>query len=229
MEHKPIKYLIVTLIVMGLLFTSCTIKKHEDRGKSDNSGLEIYFGNTGFDANLYVREIWDNQVIPCIAGRAVTFDTLLSEMKADEASASKKYGYRVGEEGTLFNFAVKGRVKIDSINQESRNGLLYASIVSPTFSEQVVFQIGPVYKGTSIRDILDFISLNDFENQVEFARLANELNFMVRDDVLASLDFSKLIGTEADVLAVFTRNPKEATMVMTPVQFNLICDSEDQL
>lgn len=64
--------------------------------------------------------------------------------------------------------------------------------------------------------------MNEFENQVEFARLANELNFKVRDDILDGLFFEDLIGREAEVTAVFTFNPANEVHVMTPVEFMLI-------
>lgn len=211
----------IFFIVFICLFSSCTVKKHDESDKvKTGDGIEIYFGNTNFDAKLYVQEIWDDQVLPYIQSRAVPFDVLMPLLSTDATKASTQYGYRVGEEGTFYNFAVKGRVTIKAVNQESRNGLLYVEDSSDSLKQEYVLQIGPVFRGTALRDILDFVSLNDFENQVEFARLANELNFKVRDEVLIGLEYEQLIGSEIDVVAVFSFNPKNQEHVMTPVLFS---------
>lgn len=227
MIHKVSLFSCLLLISVGLLFSSCTIKKHDetDKAKAANE-IEIYFGNTGFDAKLYVQEIWDDQVVPYIQTKAVAFDVLMPLLSSDASSACKQYGYRVGEEGTFFNFAVQGRVRVVGVNQESRNGLLYVDAQPYSGEQEYVLQIGPVFKGTSIRDILDFISLNDFENQVEFARLANELNFKVRDEILAGLSYDQLMDTEVDVVAVFSYDPKNLVHVMTPVGFSPVSDGD---
>lgn len=229
MIHKVSLYCCLLLMSVGLLFSSCTIKKHDETDKAKaKDEIEIYFGNTGFDAKLYVQQIWNDEVLPCIQKKAAPFEVLMPMLASDAASASKQYGYRVGEEGTFFNFAVQGRVRIVGVNQESRNGLLYVTALPYDDKQEYVLQIGPVFKGTSIRDILDFISLNDFENQVEFARLANELNFKVRDEILAGLSYDRLVGTEVDVIAVFTFDPKNQVQVMTPVVFSPASNTDGQ-
>ena len=40
-----------------------------------------------------------------------------------------------------------------------------------TAAQMRLLQIGPVIKGTSIRDSLDFLKFDDFTNQLEFARV----------------------------------------------------------
>ncbi|MDD3904021.1 MAG: DUF2291 domain-containing protein [Sphaerochaeta sp.] len=223
MGHRVSLFFCILLVVFGVLGSSCTIKKHDetDQTKADNE-IEIYFGNTGFDAKQYVNEIWADQVVPYIQEKAVPLDILMPALANEALDVSKKYGYRVGEEGTFYNFAVKGRVRIVEINQESRNGLMYVDASPYSGEKEYVLQIGPVFKGTSIRDILDFISLNDFENQVEFARLANEFNFKVRDEVLYDLSYENLLGSEVDIVAVFSFDPKNQMHVMTPVMISLV-------
>ncbi len=217
----PLFFLIV--LIASLVLFSCTIKKHDEADKSkENDGIEIYFGNTGFDAKQYVQEIWDAEIVPYIQQKAEPLDVLMLGLEHDAATFSKEFGYRVGEEGTFYNFAVQGRVLVVGINQESRNGLMYVDAYPYSGEREYVLQIGPVFKGTSIRDILDFISLNDFENQVEFARLANELNFKVRDEIFGDVAFEELIGSEVDITAVFTFDPANQEHVMTPVTFTLL-------
>lgn len=220
---RKVPILLTVVLIASLLLFSCTIKKHDETDKAKtNDGIEIYFGNTDFDAKQYVQDNWDARVLPCILQKTVPLEILMRGLITDPDKFSEEYGYRVGEEGTFYNFAVQGRVSIVGINQESRNGLMYVDAYPYSGEKEYIIQIGPVFKGTSIRDILDFTSLNEFENQVEFARLANELNFKVRDDILDGLFFEDLIGREAEVTAVFTFNPANEVHVMTPVEFMLI-------
>jgi predicted lipoprotein len=58
----------------------------------------------------------------------------------------------------------------------------------------VSIQIGPVLRGTSLRDATGVVRFTDFVNQLQFADAGNELNERVLKTVLASLDRSKLKG-----------------------------------
>jgi predicted lipoprotein len=207
----------ILLLISMIIVLACTIVKHESQEKQSTKELEIYFSDSGFDPKAYVESIWEGKVLPCIDKRAADITEVLSALKASEAEASKKYGYRIGYEGTFYNFAVKGKVKILRVNTESRNGLAYADVVPFDGKEDVLVQIGPVFKGTSIRDMLDFISLNSFANQVEFARLASELNARVREKVIGPIDPATMVGKIYSMTAVFTLDGTSALPLLTPV------------
>lgn len=208
----------ILLLVLGIcLIFGCKIVKHDSQGKSKEKGLDIFFSDSGFDPDAYVETIWEEQVIPCISEKAVGVSDLLNELSIEREATSKKYGYRVGDEGSFYNFSVKGRIKILKVNLESRNGLAFADVAPYDGQEDIVIQIGPVLKGSAIRDSLDFISLNSFENQVEYAKLASSLNVKVRDDVLANLNLEELVHKEFDIVAVFKDENSSAIPVLMPV------------
>jgi predicted lipoprotein len=56
-------------------------------------------------------------------------------------------------------------------------------------------QIGPVIRGTVLRDALSFIQFSQFVNQLEFARVGNALNDRVVQSVLVSLPKAGLEGS----------------------------------
>ena len=205
------------LLIVLTIIPACTIVKHESQEKQSTGELEIYFSDSGFDPRAYVASIWEEKVLPCIDKRAADIAEVLSALKASEGEASKKYGYRLGNEGTFYNFAVKGKVKILHVNTESRNGLAYVDVAPFDGKEDCLIQIGPVFKGTSIRDMLDFISLNSFANQVEFARLASELNARVREKVIGPIDPAAMAGKMYSMTAVFTLDGTSALPLLTPV------------
>lgn len=213
---RQLKICAVLLLAVTLI-PACKIVKHDSQAKKGSGELEIFFSNSGFDPQAYVAGIWESKAIPCVEKRAGDIAEVLKALKASEDDASKKYGYRVGDEGSFYNFAVKGKVKILRVDTESRNGLAYADVVPFDGKEDVIVQIGPVFKGSSVRDSLDFISLNSFENQVEFARLASALNAKVRDSVIGTTDPAGMVGKTYKITAVFTQDGASDLPTLTPV------------
>ncbi len=210
----------VTLLAMAFcafLFPSCKIVKNDTTAKQGAGELEIFFSNSGFDPKAYVASIWDSKVLPYVGEKSGDMSEILSGIKSAKDATAKKYGYRVGDEGTFYNYAARGKVKITRVDTESRNGYAYGDLPPYDGKEDVSIQIGPVYKGSSIRDFLSFISLNNFENQVEFAKLAGELNAKVRDTVIGTTDPATMVGKTYEMTAVFTDDGSGELPVMTPV------------
>jgi predicted lipoprotein len=84
--------------------------------------------------------------------------------------------------------------------------------------EDCRLRIGPVLQGYALRDIQSGISPNSFVNQVDWARLATELNNKVKETVLAGVDFSTMAGKEAELLGVFTYEGSGTGITITPVR-----------
>ena len=64
-------------------------------------------------------------------------------------------------------------------------------------------QIGPAMRGTAIRDALDFVSFNDFTNQIDFARFGKAFNPTVNRTVLEKLPRDNLIGRKVTVIGAY--------------------------
>ena len=69
----------------------------------------------------------------------------------------------------------------------------------PTHGRRSRIQVGPVLRGTALRDALGFIRFTDFANQFDFAGVANALNDRVLATVLGPLDVEALAGQRRDV------------------------------
>ena len=214
------------LIGLAVFFTSCTIVKNEQVSSGSIAADEEQFKgfayrDSQFNPQEYADAIWEPVILPRIESMAVNVHELFTELASDENSASQKYGFRHLQEGNLFNFAVKGTVRILSVDTSSMNG--FASVDFAPFDGQQDFHlcIGPIFRGNTIRDIQDSIDINDFLNQTEFARLARELNNKVRDTVVNDIDFSLYTGREVDILGVFTYSGKNSTIEVVPVRLLL--------
>ena len=219
---KKLKFLICGICFVAA-FASCKIVKHSEIGGTTAVAKDgVTFGDSSFDAKQYVADIWDSKVIPLVDEKAVDLTELFSALNSDPEAASKKYGYSAGNEGSNYNFSGKGRVKILSVNTESRNGTVEADIEPYDGKADFVLQIGPVFKGTAIRDYLSFISINDFLNQVAFAKLGTELNMKVRDTVVNGIDFNSEAGKEYNVFVVFPLDPASEVIKAVPVKLEKV-------
>lgn len=86
-----------------------------------------------------------------------------------------------------------------------------------TGSEAVKIQIGPVYKGASIRDSLSFIKFGDYKNQEEWAAVSQSINKVVADDVVGPADPASLQGKTISFVGAFTVSSGSTDVLITPV------------
>jgi predicted lipoprotein len=213
--------------ILTLVFSSCTIVKNDTSQTATANDYAFSIGT--IDPKQYANEIWDTVVIPRIENIAVPFDTLMTGLNKDPEGTSEEYGFRLSNMNP-YNFAVKGTVKFLSIDTGSANGMAALDFAGGGDADNFEFdgspdcllRIGPVLRGLALRDIQDTISLNSFANQVDWARLATELNNKVKETVLLDIDFTGKAGSEAELVGVFTYegngsgDPGE--IVITPVR-----------
>ncbi len=202
-----------TLFVFFLLFgiTSCKIVRHSDLENSENAAL--VFG-ADFDATEYVESVWDTEIFPYVESKSVDMHLVIEALKNNAAEDIEKYGYRAHAESP-YTFSVKGKAVISRIDTTSRNGLAYIAFDSDPATEYAM-QIGPVMKGSAIRDFLDFISLNSFQNQVEYAQVALQFNNLVYKNILRTIDFENSIDKKIDVIVLFTYTGSLDSIVLSP-------------
>jgi predicted lipoprotein len=88
---------------------------------------------------------------------------------------------------------VKGTGVVSAIDRRSRVGVM---LVRATGARQVAvaIQIGPVIRGTALRDASGFIHFSDFTNQSDYAAAANALNDAALRTVVAPLAIDTLQG-----------------------------------
>jgi predicted lipoprotein len=121
-----------------------------------------------FDAAAYVGSIWQSKVLPAVAAAR------------DLATMSP----------CANPCLVKGRGKVVRVDTASATGLATVNLEG---GGTAVLQIGPVIRGTAVRDALPFIQFSQFVNQLEFARVGNALNDRVARG-LSAIDASRLKG-----------------------------------
>jgi predicted lipoprotein len=141
----------------------------------------------------YVDSIWNSKLLPALTQSAVDPRTLLNALTASSSEAQTRYGHRESN-GPVY-FVIKGEGVVISIDTHSRVGLALVDIAPFDNRPDLSIQIGPVIRGTSLRDATGLIRFTDFTNQLQFADVGNEINNHVLRTVLEPLDRAKLKGS----------------------------------
>ncbi|WP_347137445.1 DUF2291 domain-containing protein [Paracoccus sp. SSK6] len=120
-------------------------------------------------------EIYAAQLVPYVSGKAIDLPMLTTALQGGLEAAGKAHGVRPQAEGSPWNFLVKGQGTVVEANRESRAATLTLDATGDGKAD-VTIQLGPVIKGTALRDAADFIVFTDYRDQIEFAKLARALN-----------------------------------------------------
>lgn len=171
----------------------------------------------GFNAAGYVDSVWASQLTPHFDSKANDLATVIAAVKADLDKAGHDYGHRAASEGSPWSFAVKSTGKVVSVNTESRAGTLIVEIASDAGPQQITLQIGPVVKGTAIRDSLPFFSFANVTNQIEFAQVGRAFNERALKEVEKPLAELKTPGTAVEFKGAISLTSVPETFVVTPV------------
>jgi predicted lipoprotein len=177
-----------------------------------------------FDPKGYVASVWDSQVLPTADRIAIELQTFMERADLKVGSSTSdgtdlKVGSSIGG-GTRAVF-VKGTASIAEVDRKSRIGLARLRLPWAESGQAAAIQIGPVLRGTALRDALEFIRFTDFVNQLEFAGVANSLNERVMTNVLAAVNADDLAGREVTFVGAIPLGGGSATLEIVPVRLQV--------
>jgi predicted lipoprotein len=117
------------------------------------------------------------------------------------------------------SFFVRGTGVVSRAELESRAGQALVRIDHPGPPVTVAIQVGPVLRGTALRDAVSFIRFTDFANQSDFAAVATALNERVLSTVLGPIDRQALSGRRVSFVGAATlgRQGTGTTLAIVPV------------
>jgi len=209
------KIMIINLIIsLCVLSASCVIVPIDPEG--DGRENVISAGERAVDLDEYMADYLDSIILPEIEERKVSISTLLSASANGWESAGESYGVRKGEIGAIYNFVVHDVVTVLEVNTESRAGYLLVEYADMPTEYAIKIAIGPVLRGTALRDSVSFIDFNQFVNQMDFAGLANELNKFGNENILRSVDVETLAGKTIEFTGSFGE-PEDNEILIMPV------------
>ena len=159
-----------------------------------------------FDAAAYATQAWE-RVLKGAPQTAV--DLRAATRPANDA------GGQAPSRRSVF-VTVTGTVT--TIDRRSRVGLARLRVEGS--GPPVAVQVGPVFRGTALRDAAGFIRFGDFTNQYEFAAVSNALHDRVRSDVVRRITLDALPGKAITVLGAATL-PAAASVELVPIQITV--------
>ncbi len=221
--RRPLTLMLTTLVV-AMLISSCTIVKigKEESGEGDEYSTWTKTG-TGFQASKYVEEIWEDKMISTYESEAVDYMTLMNALSEDRAAKSEEYGLLRQSGEPFYIFKVRGTARILDLDDSSRVGVIHIDHDLDGKADAVI-QVGPVFKGTTLRDSAEFIRFTDVGNQLQFADLAKELNMRMKADSIDSLDFTDIVGKTIEYLGAFRLETEQALedVIISPLTLSVV-------
>ena len=133
----------------------------------------------GFDPDAMVRAIWDSKVIPYLAAKAGPLPEVVALARANPDEAGRKYGYRAKEGSEPWTFVVKIEGRIVAAETASRARRRSASTPTATARSPRSSRSARRCAARRLRDALDFVSFNDFKNQIDYAQFGKAFNTYV--------------------------------------------------
>lgn len=203
----------ILLLAALVALTSCklwTIRPLESKTQPSSSS-----SSQQFDAAAFVDSIWQSKVVPTMLEKAVYLSAVLTALDADVEAAKKQYSS--GDAGGTTHFLVKGTGRIRGVESRSQNRTLTLTLPNYQGKTEVTIQIGPVFRGTALRDAVGFIQFNQFVNQLQFADVGNKLNERVAALVVKDFDLATAPGKQVSFYGAFTLTER-SKIIITPTQ-----------
>lgn len=161
-------------LVAALALPGCKIVKTAVEGEGNTA---VAAGEAGDDARIaaLLDKTYEAELLPLIAANAMLVADLRSAVAGGLEAAGAAHGNKGSGEGAAWNFAVKGEGKVVEANLTSRARKAMLDTDGDGKAD-LTLQLGPVIKGSSLRDVAPFYRFGDFRDQIEFAKLARALN-----------------------------------------------------
>ena len=212
MKKRMIALALTLTLAASTLLTGCGIVKVVKIGEEGK-----YTGDVEFNAGDDVEAIWEESALPEMNENAVDLKELLEGSNGDLTALADEYGkYSMGDSGEL-SYVVKGSGTVEEVNTQSQAGYMAIKLDGYNGTEVIKIQIGPVYKGSSIRDSLSFIKFGDYKNQEQWAAVSQSINEVVAKDVVEPAKPDSLQGKTISFVGAFTVSTGSSDVLITPV------------
>ena len=160
-------------LLAALALPGCKIVKTVAEGES----AAAMAGEAGDDARIaaLLDKTYEAELLPLIAAKALSPADLRDALAGGLEAAGAAHGNEGSGQGAAWNFAVKGEGRVVEANLTSRARKAMVDTDGDGKAD-LTLQLGPVIKGSSLRDVAPFYRFGDFRDQIEFAKLARALN-----------------------------------------------------
>jgi len=216
MRKRILAVILATLLLCAVL-TGCV--KVVPLTSGGTASGDVNGDDDSFDAQAYIKGMFQTKAVPELEKKAVEFSTFMTESKGDFSTVGTKYGQRA-DANSMYNFVIKGTASVEEVKTELRAGYIVLKVNGYTGSTPVKVQVGPVFKGTSLRDSISSIKFDDFKNQVTFAALSTALHKQITEDLFTKIKPADLKGKTIDFYGTFA-NDGSGEILITPFELKI--------
>jgi predicted lipoprotein len=174
------------ILALAVACTSCWTIRPIDSEESASDTVAT------LNPAAYVTSLWSSKLVPTVESSAVDARAFLGTYAKSPAEALARFGRH--DANAPVYLEIKGEGRVISVDTGSKVGLALVDVAPFDGKPDVTIQVGPVLRGTSLRDATGLIRFSDFVNQLQFADVGNELNERVLKTVLAPLELATLAG-----------------------------------
>jgi predicted lipoprotein len=191
---RPLLWIVAPLLLVAIL-RPWTIRP-----------LDRAITRAAFDASTFAAAAW-----PGILREATQTAGDVSELPTTAGVATAKARF------------LKGTGIVAAVDRQSRVGVMRVRIPGAT-QGVVAIQVGPVIRGTAVRDASSFIQFSDFTNQFDFAGAANALNDYVLRAVVGAIPIDALVGRTITFIGAIGKSPvrEDGAIEIVPLQLEVI-------
>ena len=174
---------------------------------------------SGDDARnaMRVAETLESRLLPHVRDSAVPVAELRAAISGGLDEADNAHANRGAGQGAAGNFAVSGagtvvETKLDSLAR-------WAGLATYGAGD-LTLQLGPVIKGTALRDVAPFYRFDDFRDQIEFAKLSRAINNEI--SVAIEVPEGELIGRRLRFVGVVPLRSVADARTLTPTDVEFV-------
>ena len=215
------KVVSVVLAALCTWMAGCKIEPRPVPGSPASDAQAGAAGAPAFDAKAAVDAMWDSKVIPAVAAMATDFSALKKAMQTPSEAALAAHGHRENGEGAPWNLAASATGRVLAVDTTVGAGTADIDVDGDGRADLQI-QIGPVLRGSALRDSLPFVSFTAYSNQIDFAQLANALNDRAYATTLQGVDRATLAGRRVSLVGVFTVDPAADLPLLTVTAFQVL-------
>jgi len=171
---------------------------------------------SGDDARTAQRiaDTFDAELVPYITDKAIDVAALREALAGGLDAAGAAHGKQGSGAGAAWNFPLKGEGAVVEAKLDSRARTAGLD-TDGDGTVDVTLQLGPVVKGTALRDAAPFYNFDDFRDQIEFAKLGRALNDKISEGLV--LPEGDITGKTMRFIGVVPLKKADEALVVTPI------------
>jgi predicted lipoprotein len=205
---KLVKYLVVIAVIGLLGYKSVYFKKLSEVKAA---------GSENFDAVSFVKKLWDEKMNAKI-DNAVELPVLIKAIATDKEAALNKYTNAMGI-GNYRYAIVKAQGIVVALNEDEVELVINLgdSSIHTILATEYIY-------GNAIRDASALLEVKDFPNSADLNSISEELNSIVRKEILPPFKTSVKKGNTINITAAIELNKqhiKWAGLELIPLRLEM--------